>query len=214
MDSLEQFVKSTQIAHGTILQFALEMYRRRKPRMSGVSLCHFITNWPDIEWGLVNYYGLKKLSFDFVKTSYQPLLPSLALPKRRCKPEEMFQEELWIVNDFHEAFENTVLEWTLQSHKGEFVQSGKVATQVDPNSSSKLSDIAWKVDDNVVGEFTVSLILKQGDSFLARNEYKLLIGDLAEAKRICNEHLYESEKKRNEFGSSYYRYNPDLWELE
>ncbi|MDN8588161.1 glycoside hydrolase family 2 TIM barrel-domain containing protein [Paenibacillus sp. 11B] len=214
MDSLEQFVKSTQIAQGTILQFALEMYRRRKPRMSGVSLCHFITNWPDIKWGLVDYYGLKKLSFDFVKTSYQPLLPSLAFPKRRWKPEEMFHGELWIVNDFQKAFENTMLEWTLRSHKDEVVQSGKVPAQVAPNSSSKFSDIAWKVDVDAVGEFKVSLILKQGDSVLARNEYKLLIGDLAEAKRICNEHLDESEKKLNEFGSSYYRYNPDLWELE
>ena len=39
-DSLENFVESTQTAHGMIAQFALEHFRRRKPRVSAVSLCH------------------------------------------------------------------------------------------------------------------------------------------------------------------------------
>ncbi|MEK3885062.1 sugar-binding domain-containing protein [Paenibacillus sp. PL2-23] len=214
MDSLEQFVESTQIAHGTILQFALELYRRRKPRMSGVSLCHFITHWPDIKWGLVDYYGQKKISFDYVKRSYQPLLPSLAFAKRRWNPDETFQGELWIVNDYHDAYGDTELEWTLSNHKGEVVQSGTVEAQVASNSSAKFSDIAWKVDADAAGEFSVALTLKQGGSVLASNAYKLLIGDQAEAKRICIEHLDESNKLRDEYGHSYYRYNPELWELE
>ena len=48
MGSLEEFVEATQISQGTVAQFALEHFRRQKPHVSGVALCHFITNWPII----------------------------------------------------------------------------------------------------------------------------------------------------------------------
>ncbi|QCT03852.1 glycoside hydrolase [Paenibacillus algicola] len=214
MDSLEQFVESTQVAHGTILQFALELYRRRKPRMSGVSLCHFITHWPDIKWGLIDYYGQKKISFDYVKRSYQPLLPSLAFTKRRWNPGEAFQGELWIVNDYHEAYHDAVLEWTLADAGGEVVKSGILHASVASNSSARFGEIDWKVHANAAGQFTITLTLKQGGVELASNEYLLLIGDQAEAKRQCLKHLQESNTLREEYGHSYYRYNPELWELE
>ncbi|MGG1554024.1 glycoside hydrolase family 2 protein [Paenibacillus ferrarius] len=214
MDSLEQFVESTQIAQGTILQFALELYRRRKPRMSGVSLCHFMTHWPDIKWGLVDYYGLKKLSFDYVKTSYQPLLPSLEFSRRRWKQGEVFQSGLWIVNDFQDEYNGLTLEWTLCNHRGETAGEGSAQVNVPSNSSAKYGAIDWRVDTDAAGQFTVVLVLKRDGAVLAKNEYVLLIGDQAEAKRIVNEHLDESLLKKKEFGHSYYRYNPELWELE
>ena len=65
--TLEEFVEATQIAQGTVAQFALEHFRRQKPHVSGVSLCHFITNWPIIKWDIIDYYGQTKKSFDLRK---------------------------------------------------------------------------------------------------------------------------------------------------
>lgn len=83
MDSLEHFVEATQIAQGVIFQYALEHFRRQKPHVSGVSLCHFITHMPLIKWEIIDYYGVEKVSFSYVKKSYQPLLSSMEFPKRR-----------------------------------------------------------------------------------------------------------------------------------
>ena len=91
-DLWRNFVEATQISQGTVAQFALEHFRRQKPHVSGVALCHFITNWPIIKWDIIDYYGTKKKSFDYVKRSYQPLLPSLEFSKRRWLPNENFPE--------------------------------------------------------------------------------------------------------------------------
>lgn len=215
MSSLEEFVESTQIAQGTILQFALELYRRRKPRMSGVSLCHFITHWPDIKWGLLDYYGEKKLSYDYVKRTYQPLLPSLEFARRRWKPGEMFQGGLWVVNDLFTEYTDVKYEWSIYNHRGALVKSGEMDIEITPDSSVKFGTVDWKVDSNGDGQFTVRLkLVQQGGIVLAENHYVLLIGDQDEAKRKVLEHLKEADEMRREFGVSYYRYNPEKWELE
>ncbi len=54
--SLEEFVDATQDSQGTIFQLAVEHFRRGKPRVSGIALCHYITYWPDMKWGIVDNY--------------------------------------------------------------------------------------------------------------------------------------------------------------
>ena len=53
---MEEFVNATQIAQGTYFQYAMELYRTRKPKMSAVCFCHFILNSPDFKWATVDYY--------------------------------------------------------------------------------------------------------------------------------------------------------------
>ncbi|MGG4032495.1 sugar-binding domain-containing protein [Paenibacillus cisolokensis] len=215
MSSLEEFVESTQIAQGTVLQYALELYRRRKPRMSGVSFCHFITHWPDIKWGIVDYYGKKKLSYDYVKRSYQPLLPSLEFSRRRWKAGEWFEGNIWVINDYHHAYEDVQIEWEVIDHKGQIVERGSVTADVEPDSSREYGKIRWLIDIGATGHFVVRLsIVNREKAILSTNEYQLLIGDQAKIKQVIMEHLNESAKRREEYGHSYYRYNPELWELE
>ncbi len=47
--SLEQFAAATQMAQGEIFQWGIEHMRRRKPKSSAISICHFITFAPDMK---------------------------------------------------------------------------------------------------------------------------------------------------------------------
>jgi len=117
--SLEEFVAATQMAQGKIFQWGIEHMRRRKPKSSAISICHFITFAPDMKWGIVDYFQQPKRSFDYVRRAYQPLLVSLKCDKRRWLPGETLKTELWIVNDLHEQFGDCTLSVEITGQQGQ-----------------------------------------------------------------------------------------------
>ncbi|MDC7235625.1 MAG: glycoside hydrolase family 2 TIM barrel-domain containing protein [Spirochaetales bacterium] len=215
MGSLEEFVEATQIAQGTVLQFALETYRRRKPKMSGVALCHFITHWPDIKWGLLDYYGVKKESFDFVRQSYQPLLPSIQFDRRRWKPGELFSSEVWIVNDYHRDYEEAVCSWNIL-YNGKVQSEGQRSSlTIAGDSSQKIADMKWQLPEDSNGTFDIAIeITDRTGTVLSSNRYKLLVGDQEAAKKQSLKYLAESQERVKKYGLSTYRYWPEHGEQE
>lgn len=210
MQSLEEFVTATQIAQGTIFQFALEHFRRCKPCVSGVALCHFLTNWPMIKWDLVDYYGKHKLSYDFVKRSYQPLLPSMQFKKRRWLPNENFKAKLWIINDYYKEYKNLELSYKIISAGGEILKTEKCKADIGQNTSQKVSKIEWNVKGDIGDKFTIELSLeRKTGEVLSQNSYDLLIANQDEAKEALMNLYKEGRKERDEYGRGYYRYNID-----
>ena len=126
---------ATQIAQGTVFQFALEHYRRCKPRVSGVALCHYITNWPIIKWDIIDYYGEYKKSYEYVKRCYQPLLPSMKYAKRRYLPSENFEFGLWVVNDHYAALRGVLYSYEILNQDGHIVSSDRFLVDIGENSS-------------------------------------------------------------------------------
>ncbi len=209
MGSLEEFVSATQLAHGIILQFALEFFRRRKPYNSGVALCHFITNQPDIKWGLVDYYGVKKDCFDWVKRTYSPLLISLAYKKRRWENEE-FNGQIWVVNDLESTHSNVNISYVVKDDKGNIVTEGtKAFDKIEEKSSKEFIDL--KFDTPKGKNFTVALKLIGSDKeVLAENEYTLLVGSQEEAKARCKAIRLDADDRAEKM-PGFYRYFPELW---
>lgn len=214
-DSLEDFVEATQTAHGIIAQFALEHFRRRKPRVSAVSLCHFMTHMPDIKWGIIDYYGEKKLAFDYVKRAYQPLLVSLEYTKRRWNAGKEFDAGLWIVNDFQRAIAGLKLSWTVTNSKGELCQEQSMDVEVEADSSKEFHRVNWLVEGADKETFVVAMKLTDSQGkVLSENFHTLLVGDQAEAKQYCFDMHKKVTASANSYGKSYYRYFPDMWDFE
>lgn len=215
LDSLESFVEATQIAQGTVIQYALETYRRRKPKMSGVALCHFITHVPDIKWGVVDYYGEKKRSFEYLKRTYQPLLPSLAFEKRRWNAGEEFHGELWVVNDFQAPYDKLTLEWEVFYQGQSTGRKDVVQINVEADSSSHYTDVSWLLPQDAEGNFEVHTVLRDdAGNKLANNEYLLLVGDQQAAKLKSLEYLEQNKKRIANHGHCVYRYWPDMWKID
>lgn len=97
--SLEEFVNATQNVQGIIFQNGVVYFRRQKPCLSGIALCHFITYWPDMKWAIVDNYQQPKRYSKFIKLAYQPLLIRLNFHKRRWSKNEPFHTKIWVVND-------------------------------------------------------------------------------------------------------------------
>ena len=213
MGSLEEFVEATQIAQGTVIQFALETYRRRKPKMSGVALCHFITHVPDIKWGVVDYYGKKKIAFDWLKRSYAPLIPSLQFEKRRWNEGSKFTAQLFIVNDYQKTFSDVTLDWKVIYQGKDTGAAGSKVVNVKRDSSESFIDLEWQLPADAVGTFDVAVSIKDSDGKeLSNNNYTLLVADQATAKAKSLEYLAEAQAKIDKYGHSIYRYWPEMWE--
>ncbi|MEM9251749.1 MAG: glycoside hydrolase family 2 [Planctomycetota bacterium] len=223
-DGLEEFVESTQTAHGVIAQFALESLRRLKPKNSGIGLCHFMTHWPDIKWGIIDYYGVKKRCFEDVTRAYQPVLPTPDYVKRRWNPGETFDAGLVVVNDTFTRFDRVTLEWTVHLPTGQATE-GSVTGDVPPDSTSELGRIALPLPADLgtaptqglyaVPTFRLDLRLRTDDGrVLAENHHTLLVDDQdaahAEAIRLND----EMNQGREHFGKSYYRYFPEMFDLD
>ena len=213
--SLEEFVESTQLAHGIIAQFALEHYRRRKPRCSAVALCHFMTYLPDIKWGIVDYYGQKKTAFDYVTRAYQPLLPSLEVTKRRWRDGETLQAGVWIVNDHQHGYDGLTLSWKVVDPQGEVIEAGEKPVSVEPDSSAKFYDLSCVVRGRDNELFTVHMTLAaEGGTVLSENFHPLSVGDQEQAKAHCVQLHRAMEDEKRDLGKGYYRYHPELWGLD
>ncbi len=210
--SLEEFVNATQDAQGIIFQNGIEIFRRSKPKLSGIALCHYITYWPDMKWGIVDNYQQPKRSYDFVKKAYQPLLINLAFEKRRWKAEESFKGELWVVNDLYEAYPNCVAELVFKNDKGKVIKREiQSIGNIEENSAEKFFDT--DVDLSKVKEkFYVELTLKNSKGeVVSTNDYFFLIGDQQEATKYFNQWGRERGKGVRKYSyPNYYRFFDEM----
>ena len=210
MDSLENFSESTQIAQGVILQFALEHFRRQKPHVSGVSLCHFNTNWPIIKWDIIDYYGKKKRSYDYVQRSYNPILASLAFKKRRWLPGETFTGELFVVNDYYTSYDDLTYTYEILDANKKVLQTETFNVSASPNSATSYASIAYTLGSDLSDRFYITLKLSQGDTCLSENSYFFLVADQEAAKAHAKALFEAMHVERQKYGKGYYRYNPEM----
>mgnify|MGYP000129655038 CR=1 FL=1 len=207
--SLESFVYASQKAQGVIFQFALEHFRRRKPRTSAVCICHYITFAPDFKWGIVDYYQEKKKSYEYVQKAFQPLLPSISYKKRRWEPGEDLTAELWLVNDLYEEFQNCkAIIGIRDAEENVITQQEIVIDKIGPDSSEKKAVFASKVTERFGSSFSLFTELYNAEgTLLATNDHLLLVGNQEVAKKELNRIGNEATEKKNLYGTAnYYRY--------
>ncbi len=207
--SLEEFVNATQDAQGVIFQNGIEHFRRDKPSLSAIALCHFITYGPDMKWAIVDNYQKPKRSFGFVKKAYQPLLVNFEFKKRRWHNNEPFIGNIWVINDYYKTFKNNTLELKMKNEQGEVLseKTYKIDT-IEENSAQSFFEINEDVLSNVTGKFYVELQLKnKKGAVISANDYFFLIGDQTAATkrfRAWKQERLEQENAHGAYGSYYH----------
>lgn len=211
--TLQEFVDATQDAQGVIFQNGVEFFRRQKPRLSGIALCHWITYWPDMKWGIVDAYQQPKRSYDFVKRAYQPLLVCLDFTRRRWHNDESFKGAIWIVNDLYKEYKNSNVTIRIKDDVGNVLKEADYkVSKIGENCAFKLTDISYNVLSTVKKMFHVELTLTdKGGKEISTNKDFFLIGDQAEATKQFNEMNKKMSKSLHKYtNGNYYRYYPAM----
>ncbi|MEM6964656.1 MAG: sugar-binding domain-containing protein [Bacteroidota bacterium] len=212
-DGFEKFVEATQVAQGTIFQYALEHFRTRKPKTSAICICHYITFAPDMKWGIVDYYQEKKLSFDFVKKAYQPILITMKHFDRRWKPGKKFKGELWVVNDYYQTFKNCKATVRfLNNDKIVFKETHFDLEKIAGDSAAKYAALDCKVPGKIGEQFYVEILLLDNEGkVLSANDYMLLVADKKKDRAKLRAIGLEAFEIKQKYGwANYFRYFPGL----
>lgn len=70
-DNLDDFALASQISQAEAKKYFIERIRCKKPTKSGVIWWNLLDGWPQISDAVVDYYGSKKLAYEYIKASQQ-----------------------------------------------------------------------------------------------------------------------------------------------
>ncbi|MBQ8342450.1 MAG: hypothetical protein IJY22_08790 [Clostridia bacterium] len=72
-DNLTDFAKQSQISQAEAKKYFIEKFRIGKPHRTGLIWWNLIDGWPQVSDAVIDWYGCKKLAFQFIKRSQQQL---------------------------------------------------------------------------------------------------------------------------------------------
>jgi beta-mannosidase len=127
--SLEELVANGQLLQGEGYKCIYEESRRQKPYCSIAANWCFNEPWPTAaNNSLVSYPDIPKSGFYAVKNACRPVLASARFSKFRWNAGEVFQAEIWMLNDLPED-----------------VPGGKVIVSLE-SGSKKIRILEWNYD--------------------------------------------------------------------
>ena len=83
---LEKFAYASQISQAEAKKYFIERFRVTKWRRSGIIWWNLIDGWPQISDAVVDYYGVKKLAYHYIKRSQQTVCLMFDEPENGVLP--------------------------------------------------------------------------------------------------------------------------------
>ena len=148
--ALECIAKASQIFQAEAFKFMIERFRIRKATHGGLIWWNLLDGWPQISDAVVDYYFTKKLAYDFIKNSQQPLCLMFD------EPDEENKLNLFVANEIPQdkTFSYKVIRINdnvvVCSNKATVAASGILqldAVTVDPDKKEMFL-IEWEYDGN------------------------------------------------------------------
>jgi hypothetical protein len=102
-------VEASQRAQAAALQWGIETCRLRREGSGhsapcgGVAFWQFNEPWSAVSWSVVDRAGRPKRAYQMLKSSYAPLLVAARFERKEHRPSDLFEAEVWLVNDSPKA---------------------------------------------------------------------------------------------------------------
>lgn|GEM_PF-1779089 len=97
--SLRETVWATQVVQAEANRYIVESFRRKSPGCSGFVLWELNEMMPTICWSLVDWYGRRKISHQFVRKACESLIACAEFEKNVWSGNEKLRAGIWAVND-------------------------------------------------------------------------------------------------------------------
>jgi beta-mannosidase len=151
-DDIETYALESQISQAEAMKFFIEHFRIGKWYRSGIIWWNIIDGWPQISDAVVDWYGVKKLAYEYIKRSQRMFC-------LMCdEPDQDGNIALFAANDYAFPVE---FKYTLRDAlNGEAVLSGKAVSSAD--SSEKITLIRENMPRYCVIEWRITT--PQGES--------------------------------------------------
>jgi beta-mannosidase len=138
-DPVERIIERTQHYQARLLQFATEVYRRKKgERVQGLMPFMLVDPWPCISWSVVDHLRRPKLGYAALTRAMQPVLPSIEASGDRYGPDEPPVFGIWWINDLARSFRSAVLSWQLVDTAGSTLGSAQQTVHVTADAARRV----------------------------------------------------------------------------
>lgn len=129
-DDLDEFARQSQISQAEAKKYFIESFRVAKWRKTGILWWNIIDGWPQVSDAVVDWYGCKKLAYQYIKRSQQPFCIMCDEPKDGVLP-------LIATNDMQVGLN---ADYTVENLvTGEIVCTGKCA--IEANGIAKVAEL-------------------------------------------------------------------------
>jgi len=133
-DSFEHTLWLSQVQQGLSIKYAVEHWRRNRPRCMGALYWQLNDNWPVASWSSLDYYGRWKALHYFARRFFAPVL--------LCALEAENKDETWMeIHVCSDAMENfdAELRWRATDCDGKLLKSGNETITVEAHNSRMLT---------------------------------------------------------------------------
>ncbi len=134
LNDLDSFINSSQCTQAEAKKFFIEMFRSHKEKRTGIIWWNMCDGWPQFSDAVVDYYFEKKLAYDFIKRSQEPVCLMFREPENGAV-------QLVAVNDTLEEIEGT---YRVRDFEENEVAGGKFS--IPPNGISVITALSAKVE--------------------------------------------------------------------
>jgi beta-mannosidase len=151
-ENIEEFVLASQISQAEAKKFFVEMTRLKKWRRTGVLWWNMIDGWPQFSDAVIDYYGGKKLAYNYLRRVQQPVCLMMDEP-------ESWHVKVVAGNDSREDKFVDYKIWDADS--GEVMLQGSALTKANENrvlggirisnGEQKLFLMQWHLDGKTYG---------------------------------------------------------------
>ena len=134
--SLADFARASQISQAEAKKYFIERFRLTKWRRTGIIWWNLVDGWPQFSDAVVDYYGIKKLAYSYIKRSQAPVALMFDEPKDSVL-------SLYAVNEYPENREISYTVRDLTANKT--VLCGNVTAVAQ--SSVRVGDVKIEADE-------------------------------------------------------------------
>jgi beta-mannosidase len=194
-EELESIVKATQQAQGVGLKTAIEHYRRRKLdwQNAGCAFWQINSPWPCISWCIYEYDYEKKLSYEYVRTAFQPILISLnydlklnfkKTDKEGNLSQRKFEAEVFLINDLTKEFPNCQLELQFLTQDNKILDTIIRDIEVPENICVKLEPLSYEFPETLEQPPKIRIKVTSNNEVLSKNFYNLKYYDTIQSTKM------------------------------
>ena len=128
-ETLRDFIMLSQEAQATLMQYAVESYRRKMFGTSGSLIWQYNEPWPAVTFSLVDYFGRPKAAYYWVARAYAPMIGMFYGDEKN--------PEYWGISD-HVASLTGTLRLRRFHHDGTLLGDVAIDVTLKPNAATQL----------------------------------------------------------------------------
>jgi beta-mannosidase len=162
--SHEMVLWASQILGGLAIKYAVEHWRRSRPRGMGTLYWQLNDCWPVASWSSIDFFGNWKALQYMARDFFAPVLLSVLDDAKACSAE------IHVTSDLREPRQGKI-NWTLQTVDADIVSEGSFEIKIPAGANKKIELLRFKEQADQLGARNLLLFARLyiEDELVSRN---------------------------------------------